>query len=64
MSFSNALRRAAHRGEWREDDFDVLADLATFQRTATIFLTPKSPLTRALPRAATSREHLTRPRVE
>ena len=48
MSSSNAPRRAAHRGKWREDDFDVLADLATFQRTATIFLTPKSPLARAL----------------
>jgi hypothetical protein len=47
MSSSNAPRRAAHRDEWREDDF-VLADLATFQGTATIFLTPKSPLARAL----------------
>jgi hypothetical protein len=49
MPSSNAPWRAAHRAEWREDDF-VLADLATLQRTAAIFLTPKSPLARAPPR--------------
>jgi hypothetical protein len=62
MPSSNAPRRAAHRGEWREDDF-VLADLATFQRTAAIFFNPEVTA-RARPSAATSREHLTRSRVE